>query len=294
MEQYYKKQLNEGYNEKLNQLFDEWKSSYTSVEQDLFCEDGLVVKYKDESSGYDINKEWHNAERKIMFIVKDCPNGWGYDTRRLLVGYENNDKSQKNALKTRTLKGRTCFFKNIASLLYGLWYMTEDNKGEELNNKIDYDRSSITQVFNDIPFSYVEAKKLAGGKSCSSAALNKALNRDGVFLAKEIDILRPNIIVCCDQNGDIFNGVIKNYFQGQIPCEDDIWEYKYPFEDGTVSDFICKLYYYKNEGVLLFQSYHPTKLGKEKWKIREKVLSPFRQFFAKYKTFDVVSSAAQK
>lgn len=65
MEQYYKKQLNEGYNEKLNQLFDEWKSSYTSVEQDLFCEDGLVVKYKDESSGYDINKEWHNAERKI-------------------------------------------------------------------------------------------------------------------------------------------------------------------------------------------------------------------------------------
>ena len=172
--------------------------------------------------------------------------------------------------------------------------MTEDNKGEELNNKIDYDRSSITQVFNDIPFSYVEAKKLAGGKSCSSAALNKALNRDGVFLAREIDILHPNIIVCCDQNGDIFNSVVKYYFQGRIPCEEDIWDYIFTFEDGSESNFRCKLYYYKKEGMLLFQSYHPSNLGKEKWKIREKVLSPFRQFFAKYKTFDVVSSAAQK
>lgn len=295
MEQYYKKQLNEGYNEKLNQLFDEWKSSYTSVEQDLFCEDGLVVKYKDESSGYDINKEWHNAERKIMFIVKDCPDEEsGYDTRRLLVGYENDDKSQQNALRTRTLKGRTCFFKNIAGLLYGLWYMREDYRDKDLNDIIDKDTSSIIQAFNDIPFAYVEAKKLTGGRNCPTALLKKFLDRDGAFLAKEIGILHPNIIVCCDPSCNTFNNVVKNYFQGQIPCEDDIWEYKYPFEDGTVSDFICKLYYYKNEGVLLFQSYHPTKLGKEKWKIREKVLSPFRQFFAKYKTFDVVSSAAQK
>lgn len=77
MEQYIKKQLTEGYNADLNKLFEEWKATYEAEKQHLFCEDGLIVKYKDENSGYDINKEWHDAERKIMFIVKDCPDRWG-------------------------------------------------------------------------------------------------------------------------------------------------------------------------------------------------------------------------
>ncbi len=291
MEQYVKKQLNEGYNADLNKLFDEWINSYETDKRHLFCQDGLVIKHKDESSGYDINKEWHDAERKIMFIVKDCPDGWGYDTRRLLVGYEDNEMSQKNALKTRMLK--SAHFKNIARILYGLRYMTESNKGEELSNQLKND-ASITQAFNDIPFAYIEAKKLAGDKSCPSAKLRKVLEHDGAFLSKEIEILRPNIIVCCDSKGDIFNNVVKTHFQNRIPCEDAIWDYVYELENGEKCDFGCKLYYYKEEGVLLFQSYHPTPFGTDGWKIYEKVLSPFRQFFARYKTFDVLSATTQK
>lgn len=135
MEQYIIKQLCEGYNENLNKLFREWTDSYEANVRHLFCPDGLMVKYKDENSGYDINKKWHDAERKIMFIVKDCPNGWGHDTRRLMTGYEDDEESQKNALNTRTLKGRTGFFKNIARILYGLWYMMEDNKAKNWQSK---------------------------------------------------------------------------------------------------------------------------------------------------------------
>ena len=288
MEQYIEKQLTESYNGELNKLFDEWIASYEANERHLFCKDGLVVKYKDESSGYDINKKWDEAERRIMFIVKDCPDGWGWDTRRLLVGYEDNKKSQENALKTRMLKGRTGYFKNIARMLYGLQYMTEDNKGNNLNDQIK-NATSLIQAFNDIPFAYIEAKKLAGDKSCPDIKLLEALEVDGAFLSKEIEILRPNIIVCCDSNGDIFNSVVKEHFQNQIPCEDAIWNYIYELEDGRKCNFSCKLYYYKEKGVLLVQSYHPTRLGKEEWEIVEKVLSPFRQFFTKYKTFDVVS-----
>lgn len=289
MEQYIEKQLNEGYNADLNKLFDEWLASYEADERHLFCKDGLVVKYKEENSGYDINEKWHEAERKIMFIVKDCPDRWEHDTRRLLVGYENDEKSQRNALKTRNLKGRTGHFKNIARMLYGLWNMTENNKGEELNEQAKSD-DAIIRAFNDIPFAYVEAKKLAGGKGCTPARLRKALERDGEFLSREINILRPNIIVCCDSNGDVFNSVVKNYFQGQVPCVDDQWDYVYELEDGRKCNFGCKLYYYKKKGVLLFQSYHPTRLGKPEWQIYERVLSPFRRFFSKYKDFDVVSS----
>ena len=116
MEQYYRKQLNGSYNGRLNELFEEWKASYSESErpEGRFCEDGLTLKYKDEESGYDINGEWEKAARRIMFIVKDCPDEWGYDTRRLLVGYPDNEASRINAEKTRNLKGG--FFKNIARM----------------------------------------------------------------------------------------------------------------------------------------------------------------------------------
>lgn len=168
--------------------------------------------------------------------------------------------------------------------------MTEDNKGEELNSQANNDLS-IIQAFNDIPFAYVEAKKLAGGKGCPDSKLRETLEHDGAFLAREIDILRPNIIVCCDLGGIIFNNVVQNYFNGRIPDDEHKWEYPYTYK-GEYCGFDCRLYYYEEEGVLLFNSFHPS--GRiAKWKIYEKVLSPFRQFFAKYNSFDIVSTVTQ-
>lgn len=286
MEEYILKQLNESYNGKLNRLFAEWKASYPDEADadSYFCEDGLVIKYKDENSGYDINEQWEKSPRKIMFLLKDCPDGWGYDARRLLVGYPDNEKSLENAADTRNVKGG--FFKNIAQILYGLSYMTEDNKGQELTDAA-LDKRKYTWALNEIPFAYVECKKLAGGKTCSAGSLNSAISRDNGFLCREIDILKPNIIVCCDNVGSIFNNVVENYFNGSKPEDDARWDYKYATDDGSWCGFNCKLYYYKEEGVLLFNSYHPS--ARVGWKIYEKVFSPFRQFFAKYKTFDVVS-----
>lgn len=285
MEKYIKKQLTESYNGELNRLFAEWKAFYPDeADADYFCEDGLVIKYKDENSGYDINEQWRKSPRKIMFLLKDCPDGWGYDARRLLVGCAGNEKSLENAADTRNVKGG--FFKNIAKILYGLSYMTEENKGKELNDAA-LNKKKYTDAFNEIPFAYVECKKMAGGKTCSAGSLKSAISRDNEFLCREIDILKPNIIVCCDNSGSIFNNVVENYFKGLIPDEDSRWDYEYELEDGAKCGFRCKLYYYKEEGVLLFNSYHPS--ARAGWKIYEKVLSPFRQFFERYKTFDVVS-----
>lgn len=292
MEQFISKQLNESLNGELNNLFERWKDSYQDENiNDKFCLDGLVVKYKNEESGYDINQKWLESKRKIMFILKDCPDGWSYDARRLLVGSQNDDKSLKNAIKTRNLKGRTGFFKNIALLLYGLYNLTEENKGKEEIKDIKSvgNRNKIVEAFNEIPFAYVESKKVAGTCQCPPSLLNKTLENDGKFLAEEIGILKPNIIVCFDGNGDIFNNVVKNYFNGLIPDDECRWDYEYVTDKGVDCKFRCRLYYYLKENVLLFDSYHPTRLGKEEWKIYEKVISPFRQFFHKYKTFDVIS-----
>lgn len=265
MEQFISKQLNESLNGELNNLFERWKDSYQDENiNDKFCLDGLVVKYKNEESGYDINQKWLESKRKIMFILKDCPDGWSYDARRLLVGSQNDDKSLKNAIKTRNLKGRTGFFKNIALLLYGLYNLTEENKGKEEIKDIKSvgNRNKIIEAFNEIPFAYVESKKVAGTCQCPPSLLNKTLENDGKFLAEEIGILKPNIIVCFDGNGDIFNNVVKNYFNGLIPDDECRWDYEYVTDKGVDCKFRCRLYYYLKENVLLFDSYHPTRLGK--------------------------------
>ena len=283
MEKYVEKQLNESYNGKLTELFKEWKASYGSDKQHLFVEDGLVVKYKDESTGYDINEQWQKSPRKIAFLLKDCPDDWGYDARRLLVGYGGNEKSQRLAANVRNIKGR--FFHNLARMLYGLSAMTDDYKGVELANEMT-NIGKLREAFNEIPFAYIECKKLAGGKTCANVALNSAMSRDNEFLAKEIEILKPNIIVCC--GGEVFDNVVANYFKGVIPEEDCRWDYVFD-DNGEKGDFRCKMYYYKEHGVLLFDSYHPS--ARVSWRMTEKVFSPLREFFGKYKTFDVVSGS---
>lgn len=274
---WYKYQINNGLNGQLNNLFERWIDSYSDKEnaKDYFCYDGLLVKplQEDTDNKTDINSEWERSERKIMFILKDCPNGWGYDTRELLI----NEKTGKEVSQ---LKSR--FFKNIALWLYGLNFMTEENKGEISFGKIK-DMSVVIDTFNKVPFVYIEGKKMAGGESCPPEKLRSALKRDSKFLTEEMEILKPNIIVCCDSKGDIFNSVAKHYFGDVAP--ESIWEYTYPEES-----FICKLHYYKEKNALLFQSFHPSDRRHADWIISERVLSPFRQFFTKYKTFDTISN----
>lgn len=287
MQEYFEKQLNSGYNGKLNELFKEWIASYPEEIRAKFCYDGLLVKFKDEVSGYDINNEWEKSERRIMFLLKDCPDGDAYDTRSLLVGYEDNEKSLTNAENTRNLKsprksgrGDTGFFKNIAFLLHGLYNYPTDNyyNFQEIHDNFKELKAKFIETFNNVPFAYIESKKLAGDKSCPSEVLEAALEKDHDFLSKEIEILKPNIIICCDGEGNLFNSIAENFFHG---APDDKWDGKYA-GDGSKGDFNCKLSYYKKENIVLIDSFHPTSLGKEGWKIYEKVMSPFRHFIEKY------------
>lgn len=280
MEKDIEKKYANSYNGQLDALFRDWIKTYSDAEQNRFCRDGLLMKHKEKDCNYDINKEWSKAPRKIMFLLKDCPDGSGYDTRTLLDGYIDNEDSLKNAEKTRQLKHR--FFKNLAKILYGLYHMEKNNMGVDLNKEI-LNKDKLVEAFNEIPFAYIECKKLAGGKRCSAKKLAESMERDKENLIKEINILDPNMIVCCDGEGTIFKHIVDNYF-GEKPADNFVWEYDYVLDDGKDCGFKCKLYYYKEKNILLFNSFHPT-AHKAEWIIRETVLSPFRRFLNEYKTF---------
>lgn len=79
------------YNSELDELFEQWIASYPQEANATgrFCKDGLVLK---NGGSNDINRAWAGAERRIMFLLKDCPDGSGYDVRELLTKDPNAEK----------------------------------------------------------------------------------------------------------------------------------------------------------------------------------------------------------
>ena len=66
------------YNEKLDELFKEWEAKSMANGDDVISKDGLMRKQH-----ADVNELWEQSPKKVMFLMKDQPNGWGDDTRIL-------------------------------------------------------------------------------------------------------------------------------------------------------------------------------------------------------------------
>lgn len=242
----------------LNELFVEWMECLNNEEKQLFCKDGLMLKaYKTEKS---IDTLWDESSRRVMFILKDKNTPDGDDTRLWLVdgihGKETRNLSGGNV-------GKTGFIPNIARMLYGL---TQETIGF---NQLDMQK--VIGVWNTVPFAFVEAKKLAGYSTVGKPQIEKALAKEGNFLLREIEILHPNIIVCCDAEDTQFDYITSEFEKKE---KGEIIEYKYPEKP----HFVCGLRYYPMLNKVVIKSFHPTRIGKAgDWAIYEKVISPFRQ-----------------
>lgn len=241
------------YNDLLDTLFKEWENSYSEEDRKKFCKDGIMLK---ADRSIDVDEQWEKSTRRIMFLLKDCPDGWGYDTREML-------RDEKNGEENRTLKNK--FTRNLAKILYGL----QNKERNEIHDKyVNEHMSDAESTWNTMPFAFIETKKLAGGKDVSSETMMKALTRDKLFLAKEIDILRPNIIVCFDGDNNIFKYVTEEYFMGVKPSI----EKRYIYDN---EKFNCCLNYYEQNNTVVINSYHPSAVVAD-WIFLERVFSPFR------------------
>lgn len=252
------------YNTKLDELFGRWMEKLNEEQQKLFCKDGLMVK-ADRPVDF-VDEQWDKALRRVMFLVKDKNTPDGDDTRFWLV-------DERNGRNNRRLSGgnvgRTGFLPNLARLLYGL-LTTEKDLRLGFDEVKKSRMNEVRTIWNTEPFAFVESKKLAGYSSVSSKEVTNAMQRDESFLKEEIDILRPNIIVCCDADDSQFDFVTSQYFGGK---EADKIEYAYP--DTKMKP--CCLWFYPTDGVAVIKSYHPSRLGKADWMIYERVISPFHE-----------------
>lgn len=234
---------------------------------DKFCRDGLVMKYGEPEDSVDA--KWEKVERRVAFILKDNPDGWATDLRTWLIG-EGENYNHNRALRGGNV-GKTGFLPNIARMFYGL-YANPCIGFNELN------MAEVKKVWNEAPFALIESKKIAGSSTVSHKEINVALESDnGDLLQKELEILRPNIIVCCDPSRTIFDFVTK-YYMSLNGSEIIKHEYDYVLDENAVPIMKCCAWYFKNINVLVILSFHPTRLGKSNWKIYERAVSPLRTF----------------
>ncbi len=276
--------MENGVNGQLDKLFDEWITKYN---EGLFSKDGLLIKpaaYENEKS---VEARWQDAHRKVMFFLKDqnghlenyqvqSPVVFGDDIRTWLSGEGNNYD------KNRQIKGQ--FFKNIAKIFFGLcscsqnkWCGFADEFEKIPSQQL---QKKLLENFLSQPFAFVEAKKIIGGPWLQNRELEFFLENDKKYLCKEIDILRPNIIVCCGKPQ--FDFVIENYFSKDV---NDVEKKSFPYEYDGVVHFNCEYIYDKKKKILAISTYHPSKMFTSSWKIYECTINSFRDFLKTHPEF---------
>ena len=240
------------YNDLLDQLFDQWEREYSNAEKERFCRDGLL--YKSDYS-ININALWEESSIRILFLLKDNPDG-AQDVRNWLIDKQRGDEN-------RLLKNT--FIKNIAYVFFGL---IKVNEGVRLGySDVKKKESEVLETWNRKPFALMECKKNAGGSEVSLQEMRKAFNDYKVYLSKEIDILKPTVIICCDGEDSQYDFITKEYFVGENYEEKKYYhpEYKEKLE--------CCLRLYRDK-VFVIKSYHPSYRG-DASRIYERVISPF-------------------
>jgi len=261
----------ETFNQRLDKLFDEWENKLPAKLKEKFCRDGLMLR----PSGKDVNVLWHDATRRVAFLLKDKSDN-SCDDIRLWLMYDTKIGNYNRELKGGKVS-RTCFLPNIARMLYGLLNVSiKDNNllgFEEVN---DYKMDAVRKTWNEAPVALIETKKVAGVDTVSDAAMREALTRDNIPLQEELKILKPNIIVCCDANDSQFKFVTQKLFAGKR--FDAVLNDKVEYDDVKP----CCLYYYPDEKVAVIKSYHPTRLGKKNWMVYERVVCSLRKLLKEY------------
>ncbi len=270
----------------LEKLFAEWKDRLKKDNgpETHFTKDGVM--YRSGKTNEQVEQEWLASPKRVVFLLKDQNQGkngtWDEDINLWLkdVDWEDTnarDKWNASAKANRNIKGR--LMKNIAYILWGL--VKADNNVDRSFKKTNKHHNEVKDFFNSQPFALIECKKEPGVSYLNNRILRHHLNTYGDLLKREIDILHPNIIVCCGGSSEIFKFITKTYYKDKDPIS---YGAEYVCEDGTDLGFKTQLCYYPDDNVVVIDSYHPTARGKiangrvEDWLIFDRVLSPFRRF----------------
>lgn len=243
------------FNEQLKVLFEKWtkESEFTHFFYDGLMNRGKIENPNWRSSGNE-DELWNNAPKRIMFLLKDVNAGGD--------GPEDDDDIRGRNFKDTN--SRT--YLNMSYWLFGILKTIE--MGEI--PKYTFSNSESTQFFDDTPVAYVNCKKEAGKSSVSHNTLVNYIERDKKYIVEEIEILNPDIIVCCawteGSGNPIFDLVEKEIHKG-------------------IKKINGWMYYCEETNKLVINSYHPATTVCDDAYLFNEMMKAFKEFLDKYPNF---------
>ena len=149
-------------------------------------EEALFCRWKNERKHYRFIKDgvccprqWEKEKVKILFVLKDANNPDKEDLRDMIM-----TESSSTYWKT---------WNNIAR-----WTKAILERGE-YNDVRKVTKGDKTKWLSKI--SFINLKKASGDKSADEKEIEEFAKDDSHFIMEQIDLYKPNIIICCGRNG---------------------------------------------------------------------------------------------
>lgn len=137
----------------------------------------------------------------------------------------------------------TRFHKSYFMMYYGFMNCS-DGTYPSIEKATDND--IISSFCYHHPAVRMNVKKISGKSSCEESQLKKAINRDKIYISRQIDLYNPNIIICL--NGTETNAMMKFLLEKYHDAE------RVHFQNEEFQ-FI---YYSKHSRIIIIHEYHPS------------------------------------
>lgn len=135
---------------------------------------------------------WPDFGCRVLFLLKEG-NGNGGDVTTWLIDTGKDDNFTINRKLGCIGKKRTIFHP-LAYILFGIHYLSD----HQVYCRFDSIPDNANFKHIKVPFAYVEAKKTPGGATSNNKEIRSYIETRQDFLKREIELLRPTIIICCD------------------------------------------------------------------------------------------------
>ena len=235
------------YNKRLDDFYDTVYKPYMKQQGDIlddseFGIDGLLNRPAGTVGGEE-SRLWDDSPLKILLLLKDINANDSYtDSRR----YE----------KVRGNIGR-----NIAAWIYAIHKMYIDKKVPSIEEA--YNKENQRDAFQNKPFAIVNIKKKVGKSTVKDKCIKEYAYKYAEKIRKEIDILHPNIILCCGGSKGLITKLAKNIYS------------EYSFEQKGINGLV---YYCNKKNILLLRTCHPS-IRRKKEFVFCNVMNDLKEFF---------------
>ena len=150
----------------MEKLFDSWKNKDLHKNR-LFITDGIV----DENY-------WKLSESKTLFLLKEA-----YDSVKVEGSWDLSELIRRKTVSGRTLKPMAQWSYGISNLVEKKEIISFQKEGTEV--KLALMSSAV-----------VNLKKSSGKSKSSSKNLSTYIDEDWGLISKQIEMIRPKIIIC--------------------------------------------------------------------------------------------------